>query len=189
MNAARRFLTTTATTSKAAAAASIQAIPEVVDARVLPNALFNLIRRNIEARPEGSSGPIQIRNPFIGIANEGHNGAWVVPISARRQKQYLQQYPGWALPPSPLNRVDEPKAVQWVDGTLVTWEGSVPAEKKALGLYGSRKRMFKGHKHEREKASRVQERKDRLEGMEKRIEMWKKTKEEAKKKLKPSLPF
>jgi hypothetical protein len=66
-----------------------------------------------------------------------------VPISARRQKQYLQTYPGWALPPSPLNRTDEPKAVQWTDGTLVTWQGAVLAEKKALGLYGSRKRMFK----------------------------------------------
>ncbi|KAL1407631.1 hypothetical protein Q8F55_007064 [Vanrija albida] len=188
MNVARRFLTTAASTSKAASAGSgpIQQLPEFVEARHLPDALYNLIRRSIAARPEGSTGPIGIRNPFLGVSD---TDAWTVPISPRRQKKFLAEYPAWALPPSPLNRLDEPKAVRWRDGTIVTWEGVVPAETTPPGLYGSRRRMFKGKKHEREKPVRVQERQERLDGMPARIEQWKKTKDDARRKITPSLPF
>jgi hypothetical protein len=53
----------------------------------------------------------------------------------------------------------------------VTWSGEVGEEQNKT-LYGSRRRMFKGHKHERERPERERETKERMSGMEKRINDW-----------------
>lgn len=127
------------------------------------------------------SSTYSIPNPFL--KHESSSGASTsssVPqhtprtISRRREKQLLDHYSGFVLPPSDLNRLPETPSIRWVNGeeeVTVTWSGEVGEEQNKT-LYGSRRRMFKGHKHERERPERERETKERMSGMEKRINDW-----------------
>lgn len=69
----------------------------------------------------------------------------------------------------------EPGAEE-VDSLEVTWLGTHAPKPAKIGPgkpYGMRK-PFKGHKFEREKRVRMVDVKERLEGMDKRIEEWRK---------------
>jgi hypothetical protein len=94
-------------------------------------------------------------------------------ISRRRQKQLLAHYGDFALPPSPLNAAALAAELRWEDGSVVSWAGDAEA-KDTNSLYGGRKRMFKGHKHEREKPDKMRDTAERMKGMGKRVEDWKK---------------
>ncbi|WVF65423.1 hypothetical protein IAT40_000150 [Kwoniella sp. CBS 6097] len=139
---------------------------------------------------------------------------WKKPvISNRRQKQLLTWYPSEDLPASqkhtPLGMAaGSSRAVEWTNGTIVNWTGrvrtksqqqqesegaeaavavAVAGEKK--GVYAGRKKMFKGHKDERNRAQKEADREARLAGMEKRISEWRQGRTDDKIRNRPSLPF
>lgn len=99
-------------------------------------------------------------------------------IPRRRQKILLQKYPADLLPPSATNPVRRPRPIQWEDGTIITWKGSWK-RKSETSLYSSRRLQangtyFKGTKAERDAPARKQEREERMAGMAKRIEEFRK---------------
>ncbi len=87
------------------------------------------------------------------------------------------------LPPGPKTKVSAGYPTSTVlngehasESITIIWEGDVTEKVAKVGAgrpYGMRKR-FKGHKHEREAKGRKDDIKERLDGMEDRIESWKK---------------
>jgi len=79
----------------------------------------------------------------------------------------IQEY---IVPQRALNLL---KGQKWAQGDVVVWEGEPkpPVVGANVGnrLYAGKKRMFKGHKHERTKAKRVMRRTILLKDMKKRI--------------------
>lgn len=142
--------------------ASTSALPSVATPRIqqLPLPLYRLIAR--QATPN-----LTLPNPFIPQSAETHRPAM---ISARRQKQMRAIYPAESLPPS-AKLPGQPSNIMYEVGE-VKWTGEVKATNKPHGVYGTRKRMFKGRKHERMKPIRMQETQKRMEGMDKRIAEW-----------------
>lgn len=149
----------------------------------LPPTIYTLIARHIAQSAPSTS--YAIPNPFLTHAPAPNPEAAAASsstshqhtpraISRRREKQLLEHYPEFVLPPSKLNPLASSPTIRWSDGERdvdVTWTGEV-GEVKPKSLYGSRKRMFKGHKHERERPEREKETKERMQGMEKRIKDW-----------------
>ncbi|WWC63915.1 mitochondrial 54S ribosomal protein mL59 [Kwoniella dejecticola CBS 10117] len=66
---------------------------------------------------------------------------------------------------------------------------SEPLTTATKGLYSGRKQMFKGHKDERNREQKLQDRQVRLDGMEKRIREWRQGRNDEKIRNRPSLPF
>ncbi|KAL7421354.1 hypothetical protein Q5752_004239 [Cryptotrichosporon argae] len=160
-----------------------------VNAAHIPPVLYRHIQRQLAARGTADIGsPVQIRNPFLRPRNA--NLTTPPPISSRRQAQLAQVY-GADLLPSLTVSGSTPAAaapVKWFDGTLVSWSGTVLA-RTPTSVYGTRKRMFKGHRAERERKGRDEDRRERLDGMERRIADWKRATADAREKERPSLPF
>ncbi|KAK8843976.1 hypothetical protein IAR55_006768 [Kwoniella newhampshirensis] len=173
-----------------------------IPAQLLPRVLYRQIEQRISNRSRSGKRPevVSLPNPFL-----LHRGAqradfessdearynWRQPsISNRRQKQLLQYYSGADLPASKLNPQALTREVQWTDGTIIRWEGEVKIKEEAKkGVHAGRKRMFKGHRDERDKPQKEADRQGRLDGMEKRIAEWKKSKADEKARNRPSLPF
>jgi large subunit ribosomal protein L25 len=176
MSIARRLFTTTARQCNVAATSTTPAQLSAVD---LPPTIYTIIARHIAISPPSSS--YTIPNPFLKHESSvGASSSSTTPqhtpraISRRREKQLLDHYSGFVLPPSDLNRLPETPSIRWVNGeeeVTVTWSGEVGEEQNKT-LYGSRRRMFKGHKHERERPERERETRERQSGMEKRINDW-----------------
>lgn len=149
--------------------ASTSALPSAASAATpapLPLSLFRLIAR--AATPTGSPHPtLSVPNPFVPQFTTSYRPA---AISARRQKQLRALYPPESLPPS-ARTPQQPASILYDVGE-VHWTGDVKATGKPHGVYGTRKRMFKGRKHDRLKPGRVLETKERMDGMDKRIADW-----------------
>lgn len=99
-------------------------------------------------------------------------------INVRRQKKLLDLFPASMLPPSTANPIRKPSPVRWEDGTIITWKG-VWKRKSGTSLYASRRLQangtyFKGTKAERDAPARKAEREERMAGMAKRIEEFRK---------------
>ena len=127
---------------------------------------------------------IPILNPFISHRIELLPTSSIAPgtprvihippqFSRRRQLQLAQDYQVGSIPPSPYLPVNHDIKVEYAQGKIVQFIGVVERAVKK-GVYGDRKRMFRGHKHERQAAGRKKETEERLEGMEKRVTEWKK---------------
>lgn len=104
-------------------------------------------------------------------------------ISPRHQKILLQKYAAKLLPPSRTNPVRHAPPIVWEDGTVITWKGSWKA-KAETSLYASRRLQangtyFKGTKAEREAPAKKAEREERMAGMAKRIEEFRKVSQAA----------
>ena len=142
--------------------ASTSALPSVATPRIqqLPLPLYRLIAR--QATPD-----LALPNPFIPQFTQTHRPA---AISARRQKQMRAIYPAESLPPS-AKLPSQPSTIMYEVGE-VKWTGQVKATNTPHGVYGTRKRMFKGRKHDRIKPVRMQETQKRMDGMDKRIAEW-----------------
>ena len=176
MSIARRLFTTTTRRCNGIATPETPAQLSAID---LPPTIYTIIARHIAMSPPAST--YTIPNPFLmHKPSSDASTSSAVPqhspraISRRREKQLLDHYSGFVLPPSDLNRLPETPSIRWVNGeeeVTVTWSGEVGEEQNKT-LYGSRRRMFKGHKHERERPERERETKDRMSGMEKRINDW-----------------
>jgi hypothetical protein len=176
MSIARRFFTTTTRRCNGLATPETPAQLSAID---LPPTIYTIIARHIAMSPPAST--YTIPNPFLmHKPSSDASTSSSVPqhspraISRRREKQLLDHYSGFVLPPSDLNRLPETPSIRWVNGeeeVTVTWSGEVGEEQNKT-LYGSRRRMFKGHKHERERPERERETKERMSGMEKRINDW-----------------
>ncbi|WWC91087.1 uncharacterized protein L201_006028 [Kwoniella dendrophila CBS 6074] len=105
----------------------------------------------------------------------------------------------------------ESRSVQWDKNTIINWTGDLKfkQEQRILqasnpeepglaqeeeeviqkSIYSGRKKMFKGHKDERNKQQKLQDRQVRLDGMEKRIREWRQGRNDEKQRNRPSLPF
>ena len=178
MSIARRLFSTTV--SRLNVLTEGQAPPHISTAD-LPPTIYTLIARHI-AQSEPSTS-YSIPNPFLThraattTEAEGSSSHQYTPraISRRREKQLLEHYPEFVLPPSKLNPLSTTKSnIRWNDGERdveIIWTGEL-GDLKEKSLYGSRKRMFKGHKHERERPERERETQERLQGMDKRINDW-----------------
>jgi hypothetical protein len=176
MSIARRLFTTTTRRCNALANPETPAQLSAID---LPPTIYTIIARHIAISPPAST--YTIPNPFLmhkpsSDASSSSSVPQHTPraISRRRERQLLDHYSGIVLPPSDLNRLPETPSIRWVNGeeeVTVTWSGEVGEEQNKT-LYGSRRRMFKGHKHERERPERERETKERMSGMEKRINDW-----------------
>jgi hypothetical protein len=176
MSIARRLFTTTTRRCNGLATPETPAQLSAID---LPPTIYTIIARHIAMSPPAST--YTIPNPFLmHKPSSDASTSSAVPqhspraISRRREKQLLDHYSGYVLPPSDLNRLPETPSIRWVNGeeeVTVTWSGEVGEEQNKT-LYGSRRRMFKGHKHERERPERERETKERMSGMEKRINDW-----------------
>jgi hypothetical protein len=176
MSIARRLFTTTTRRCNGLATPETPAQLSAID---LPPTIYTIIARHIAMSPPSST--YTIPNPFLmHKPSSDASTSSSVPqhspraISRRREKQLLDHYSGFVLPPSDLNRLPETPSIRWVNGeeeVTVTWSGEVGEEQNKT-LYGSRRRMFKGHKHERERPERERETKERMSGMEKRINDW-----------------
>jgi hypothetical protein len=176
MSIARRLFTTTTRRCNGLANPETPAQLSAID---LPPTIYTIIARHIAMSPPSST--YTIPNPFLmHKPSSDASTSTSVPqhspraISRRREKQLLDHYSGFVLPPSDLNRLPETPSIRWVNGeeeVTVTWSGEVGEEQNKT-LYGSRRRMFKGHKHERERPERERETKERMSGMEKRINDW-----------------
>ncbi|WWD21369.1 hypothetical protein CI109_105854 [Kwoniella shandongensis] len=173
-----------------------------VPAQLLPRVLYRQVERRLSNVPRSGKQPevVSLSNPFLlhrGVQRADSESSdepryhWRQPtISHRRQKQLLQYYSGVDLPASKLNPQGVAREVQWTDGTIVRWQGEVRVKEDAKkGVYAGRKRMFKGHRDERDKPQKEADRQTRLDGMEKRIAEWKKSKADEKARNRPSLPF
>ena len=176
MSIARRLFTTTTRRCNVIANPETPAQLSAID---LPPTIYTIIERHIAMSPPSSS--YAIPNPFLmHKASSDASSSSSVPqhapraISRRREKQLLDHYSGIVLPPSDLNRLSQTPSIRWTNGeeeVTVTWSGEVGEEQNKT-LYGSRRRMFKGHKHERERPERERETRERMSGMEKRITDW-----------------
>ncbi|OCF35688.1 hypothetical protein I317_03212 [Kwoniella heveanensis CBS 569] len=193
--------------------------PKPIPAKYLPRVLHRQIAKRlntIEAATGSLPATVDIPNPFVvqrgskRIDSEVTGDAryhWKKPIiSNRRQKQLLTWYPSEDLPASkkhtPMGMpAGSSRAVEWANGTIINWTGEiktrsttsdeadtvVAGEKK--GVYAGRKKMFKGHKDERNRAQKEADREARLAGMEKRISDWRQGRTDEKIRNRPSLPF
>ena len=143
----------------------------------LPLVLRSFIDRHLRSAPASTSTQT-IPNPFV-----GHRSVTASPprqhqpyITRRRQKILLQSYPPFTLPPSPTNPISDPPRIAWNDGEReleLSWEGDwTPKERK--DIYASRRIKFKGTRAEREKPQRMKEIAERMAGMDKRIEEYRK---------------
>lgn len=99
-------------------------------------------------------------------------------INRRHQKILLDKYPAQLLPPSRTNPVRHAPPIVWSDGTVITWKGSWKPMAET-SLYASRRLQangtyFKGTKAEREAPAKKAEREERMAGMAKRIEEFRK---------------
>jgi hypothetical protein len=176
MSIARRLFTTTSRRCEALVNTETPAQLSPID---LPPTIYTLIARYIAQSPPSTT--YSIPNPFLmhkpsAEASSSSAAPQNIPraISRRREKQLLEHYSGIVLPPSKLNPIGEAPTIRWNDGekeVTIQWAGEVGDETKK-SLYGSRRRMFKGHKHERERPERERETKERMQGMEKRIKDW-----------------
>lgn len=178
MSIARRLFSTTV--ERLNVLADGQA-PTHISTADLPPTIYTLIARHI-AQSEPSTS-YSIPNPFLthrAVATtevpEVSTSHQHTPraISRRREKQLLEHYPDFVLPPSKLNPLSTTPTIRWNDGQRdveIVWTGEL-GDLKPKSLYGSRKRMFKGHKHERERPERERETQERMQGMDKRINDW-----------------
>jgi hypothetical protein len=177
MSIARRLFSTTTRRCEALVNSEAPAQLSPID---LPPTIYTLIARYIAQSPPSAS--YAIPNPFLlhKASTEASSSSSPVPqhtpraISRRREKQLLEHYSGIVLPPSKLNPLSNAPTIRWNDGerdVTISWAGEVGDEAKK-SLYGSRRRMFKGHKHERERPERERETKERMQGMDKRIKDW-----------------
>ncbi|WVQ93096.1 hypothetical protein IAU59_000160 [Kwoniella sp. CBS 9459] len=187
-----------------------------IPAKYLPRVLHRQIARrlsSIEAATGSLPATVGIPNPFIvqrgpkrvdSEVTGDERYHWRKPsISNRRQKQLLTWYPSQDLPASKKHApfgmpAGSSRAVEWSNGTIISWTGevrpkirqgeeAVAGEKK--GVYAGRKKMFKGHKDERNRAQKEADREARLAGMEKRINEWRQGRTDEKVRNRPSLPF
>lgn len=182
MSIARRLFSTTIRRADALAESGM---PTHISPADLPPTIYTLIARYIAQSAPSSS--YAIPNPFLthqaSASTEASSSTSAAAsahqhtpraISRRREKQLLEHYPEFVLPPSKLNPLPSSPTIRWNDGQRevdITWAGEL-GDIKPKSLYGSRKRMFKGHKHERERPERERETQERLQGMEKRIKDW-----------------
>lgn len=209
MSIARRLFTTTSRRCNTSATPETAAQLSAAD---LPPTIYTIIERHIAQSPPSST--YTVPNPFLMHKPSSEpSSSTAVPqhtpraISRRRERQLLDHYSGIVLPPSPLNRLPETPSIRWLHGeeeVTVTWSGEV-GEDQGKSLYGSRRRMFKGHKHERERPERERETKERMTGMQKRINDWRsvsrsaldsigrlltnQSQADAKSQARPSIPF
>lgn len=151
---------------------------------------------------EGSAiTKIRAPNPFIGHKNPETGRHAPARISLRRQADLAKIYPSDYLPTGPKTRTnavasdDQVETIQYEeDGLAVEWVGtagrrtrrwsseeSTPKEDTPIsmrsGPYQGRQhqpKLFKGHKHDRQRIERREETKTRMEGMEGRIADWRK---------------
>ncbi|KIM91525.1 hypothetical protein PILCRDRAFT_810816 [Piloderma croceum F 1598] len=95
------------------------------------------------------------------------NTLHLLPPGPKLAVSDIQEY---IVPPSTLKLL---KGQKWAQGDAVMWEGEPKPQVVGADignrLYAGKKRMFKGHKHERTKAKRVMRRRILLKDMNKRI--------------------
>lgn len=144
------------------------AIPTATD---LPPVISRYIQRHLSKYPSSTAVP----NPFL--VHRSSDSAYTERyISRRREKQLRYWYDPSSIPPSPLSiqaGQDIQLASESGEVRSIQWAGDASLKTKKT-LYEGRRVMFKGHKHEREKPERRKETEERLAGMDKRIEEWKK---------------
>ncbi|KAK4683706.1 hypothetical protein P7C73_g6525, partial [Tremellales sp. Uapishka_1] len=148
--------------------------------------IYRIVEREIFNRYQtgasSSSSTLTIANPFLthriqkdlpssSVAAQPSYTHVPPAIPRRRQKQLAEFCWPSSLPPTSSNEPSLP--IKWHDGTMVSWAGDFK-EVQSKGVYGGRRRMFKGHKHERERPAREKDIASRVAGMPKRIEEWKK---------------
>ncbi|EPS95279.1 hypothetical protein FOMPIDRAFT_1132794 [Fomitopsis schrenkii] len=145
----------------------------------------------LKTHSEASAQP-KIPNPFLPRKNP-ESGRWApAKYSLRRQAELIKNAKAsntlHLLPPGPKLGIKHPATAANAQSTAsssasvseelwaqeVEWEGEVK-EKKVAGvengsaLYANRRRMFKGHKWERTRQAREEERRKALEHMDRRI--------------------
>jgi hypothetical protein len=151
-------------------------------------------------RGEAFDGVVSVQNPFLSFwrpspdPNMRGKFLWTgASINRRHQKILLEKYPAKLLPPSRTNPVRHAPPIVWSDGTVITWKGSWKP-KAETSLYASRRLQangtyFKGTKAEREAPAKKAEREERMAGMAKRIEEFRKAKKGAKVTGRSAVPF
>ncbi|WRT69185.1 uncharacterized protein IL334_006169 [Kwoniella shivajii] len=184
-----------------------------IQAKHLPRVLHRRIAKRLFqiAVTEGQSpSDVPLPNPFLVQKGNRRSDSevtgearyhWKRPIiSNRRQKQLLQFYPAVDLPISDKSSASSSSSsflssssrpVKWDEGTTVNWTGELKVKEEPTknGVYAGRKRMFKGHKDERNREQKIADRQVRLDGMEKRIKEWRQGRSDEKIRNRPSLPF
>ncbi|KZT37440.1 hypothetical protein SISSUDRAFT_987595 [Sistotremastrum suecicum HHB10207 ss-3] len=135
-----------------------------------------------------ASTSLAVQNPFIPRPNE-QSGHWMKPrISLRRQADLVKKARAAGLvhllPPGPKlgqteGEVEEAGSSRYnvEEGPTIGWAGEWHVRKVAgadIGarLYAGKKRMFKGHKWQRELRKRQAAIGVRLRDMEKRVHRW-----------------
>ncbi|KAH9933742.1 uncharacterized protein B0H18DRAFT_981830 [Fomitopsis serialis] len=145
----------------------------------------------LDASPEATTRP-KVPNPFLPRKNP-ESGRWAPPKYSRRRQAELIKHARASntlhlLPPGPKLGVQQlataasvqsatgPSALvseeAWARG--VEWEGELkekaePSAEIGSRLYAQRWRMFKGHKWERTREAREEERRKAMQYMQKRI--------------------
>ncbi|GMK55815.1 hypothetical protein CspeluHIS016_0208710 [Cutaneotrichosporon spelunceum] len=183
----------------------------VIEMGQLPKPILKEVARDLERakaaalersakRGEEYPGIVSVQNPFLSFwrpspdPNMRGKFLWTgASIPRRHQKILLQKYPAELLPPSETNPVRHAPPIVWNDGTIITWKGSWKP-KAETSLYASRRLQgngtyFKGTKAERDAPGKKAEREERMAGMAKRIEEFRKSKKGTKQpdELQPSL--
>lgn len=140
----------------------------------------------LKTLPDASPQP-KIPNPFLPRKNP-ESGRWApAKYSLRRQAELIKHAKAsntlHLLPPGPKLGVKQLATAASAQGASVSeelwaqsveWEGEVE-EKEVSGtehgskLYANRRRMFKGHKWERTRQAREEERRKAMEHMDRRI--------------------
>ncbi|BEI85158.1 hypothetical protein CcaverHIS002_0505590 [Cutaneotrichosporon cavernicola] len=183
----------------------------VIEMDQLPKPILKQVARDLERakaaaleraakRGEKFDGIVSVQNPFLSFwrpspdPNMRSKFLWTgASIPRRHQKLLLEKYPAVMLPPSETNPVRHAPPIVWNDGTIITWKGSWKP-KAETSLYASRRLQsngtyFKGTKAERDAPARKAEREERMAGMPKRIEEFRKSKKGTKVTGRSAVPF
>ncbi|CAK9781662.1 hypothetical protein CC85DRAFT_281602 [Cutaneotrichosporon oleaginosum] len=183
----------------------------VIEMDQLPKPILKEVARDLERakaaaleraakRGEEFDGVVMVQNPFLSFwrpspdPNMRGKFLWTgASINRRHQKLLLQKYPAELLPPSETNPIRHAPPIVWNDGTVITWKGSWKA-KAETSLYASRRLQangtyFKGTKAERDAPVKKAEREERMAGMAKRIEEFRKSKKGTKVMGRNAVPF
>ncbi|KAK0537866.1 54S ribosomal protein L25, mitochondrial [Tilletia horrida] len=119
-------------------------------------------------------------------AQGGGSAMWAALLADVRAKAEQQQEGNSSMSPAQTRRAEAQKLASDAVAAQLAHSGFV-----RRGPYAGRnpKKMFKGHKPERQHEKKLQNRADRMAVMDETVREWRQAKADAKKKLQPTLPY